>query len=111
MIPSVALEQMLANQRTQAEYAVCQALTHQRVGDEDRALEIALKNSANRLAWRKRAGLPLRPSQTETEKWQAWLRLQSLLGWYRRRRPQSPPVLRVVRSRRHNPNNEPPLAA
>lgn len=58
--------------------------------DEERALELDLRNSINRTAWRMKAGLPLHPTPRQVATWHALLNLRWALGAWRKnhRTPQ-----------------------
>lgn len=57
--------------------------------DAERALELDLRNTIRRNAWRLKAGLPLQPDRKQVAAWHALLNLRSLLGAWRRNHPRA----------------------
>jgi hypothetical protein len=58
----------------------------------DRALELALRTSIRRNAWRAAAGLPLRADPQHVARWHAFLNYRFWLAKYRRRHPITTPA-------------------
>lgn len=71
------------------------ALWHARqrpmVSPDSREVQLALKNTINRNAWRIKAGLPMRPSREQVAGWHALLNLRGHLRAWRRNHPITTP--------------------
>ncbi len=66
-------------------------MTYEPSTDAERALELDLRNTIRRNAWRLKAGLPLRPDPQAVRAWQATCYRAFFACGYRRRHPITTP--------------------